>query len=163
MYQAAEIARDCGADYIQYRPYYLAPWFGGPESMDIAAFRHELEKCRYLASESFAVLHSADKFERMAANDFSRGYERCHGQQFCGVVTATGDVALCCLHRGHAALNLGNIMESDFKTIWNGERRRQVLEKLNIEKHCPPLCRCDGINEKIEAMLTATPTHPEFL
>lgn len=163
MRSATRIARERGADYIQFRPYYLAPWFGGPRSMDIAEFRRKLSECEGDATDGFSVLHSAGKFERMEHNDYGRNYDTCWGQQFCGVVTATGDVALCCLHRGSKAHNLGNIMESSFSDVWNGERRQSVLAALDVERQCPPLCRCDGINERIEGMLASAPAHVEFL
>jgi MoaA/NifB/PqqE/SkfB family radical SAM enzyme len=164
MRAATLIASACGADYVQFRPYYLAPWYGGPESIDVPAFRRELARCEALARPGrFAVLHSADKYGRLESGDLDRSYARCHGAQFCSVVQADGTVALCCLHRGSPRHALGNIYENDFADIWASPRRAEVAEALDIPRECPPLCRCDAINERLEGMLSDAPQHAEFL
>lgn len=162
MVKASELCADLGVDYIQFRPYYVGNWFGGPDGIDFERYRCAYQQARMLDTEDFKVLHSGPKFDKIEANDIGRNYSVCHGQQFCAVVTATGDVALCCLFRGQEKFVLGSIHKLSFGEIWAGERRRYVLAKLDLDKDCPPLCRCDGLNELLST-LCRTPTHINFL
>lgn len=162
MEASAKICKDVGADYIQFRPFYLGSWFNGPDAIDFDAYNYAYWKCHKMETDSFKVLHSGPKFDKIEHNQLTRGYSKCYGQQFCGVITATGDVVLCCLFRGQERYVLGNITDSTFKEIWNGSRRRQVLDKLNVHRDCPPLCRCDPQNDLLSKMITE-PTHINFL
>jgi MoaA/NifB/PqqE/SkfB family radical SAM enzyme len=154
--------RVLGVDYLQFRPVYLAPWFDGPDGIDIEAYRKIFRRRIDHGTNKYLITQSAVKFDKLARHDLDRKYSFCHGQQFCGVVTATGDVVLCCLMRGVKGAVLGNIYKEAFYDIWNGKRRQEVLKNLNMAEDCPPLCRCDGINEMLEK-LKETPAHVHFL
>jgi len=162
MIEAAKLCNSLEVDYLQYRPYYIGGWFDGPESINIEKYSYLFETARKLQTDKFNTLHSGPKFDKIASGDIRRGYTVCHGQQFCAVITATGDVALCCVLRGKDKFVLGNIKDTTFKDIWNGERRRYVISNLDVSKDCPPLCRCDGINEMLKVM-QGQPTHINFL
>ena len=162
MTDAMGLGNMLGVDYLQFRPVYLAPWFDGPENIDLMAYQKRYGRRWDYVSRSYNITQSAVKFDKLARCDMRRKYSACHGQQFCGVVTATGDVVLCCLMRGVPGAVLGNIYQESFYDIWNGKRRQEVLKNLNMAEDCPPLCRCDGINEMLEK-LKETPAHVHFL
>jgi len=149
-------------DYLQFRPVYLAPWFNGPESIDIELYRRTFEQRKNYFMNNYTITQSAVKFDKLERGDVDRKYSACHGQQFCAVVTSTGDVVLCCLLRGQPQFVLGNIHKESFDDIWNGEYRQHVIKNLNMEKDCPPLCRCDALNEMLEH-LKELPNHVHFL
>ena len=148
--QTAELCRDAGADYVQFRPYYYG-WYGDTsEGLDIPRYRQQYQKAKGYEQPGFRVLQSTVKFDKMEHEDLERHYLACWGQQFCGVITATGDVALCCQLRGDPKFVLGNILHDTFTNVWNGPRRWEVLASLDMDRDCPPLCRCDHINESLQ-------------
>jgi len=159
MEDAMRVVGELGADYLQFRPVYLAPWFNGPASIDFKRYRAEYEKRH---KYNYTITQSAVKFDKLERGDVDRKYSACHGQQFCAVVTSTGDVVLCCLLRGQPQFVLGNIHKESFDTIWNSEYRQHVIKNLNMDKDCPPLCRCDALNEMLEH-LKELPNHVHFL
>lgn len=162
MFNATTLAKILGADYVQFRPYHLDGWWNGPEDLDIERYRSEYRHCQKEEIDGFSVLESSPKFEKLKTGDISRHYRFCHGQQFCATICATGDVTLCCHTRGRAEFTLGNINEQSFAKIWDGDKRQKVLEKLNMAVDCPPLCRCDGINDILEGLSKNRP-HKSFL
>jgi len=161
MLPATENSKAAGVDYIQFRPYYTDGWFGGGSPADPEAYAKAFAACQALATPDFAVLHSGPKFDLLASGKCARDYQECRGQQFCGVITAKGDVALCCLMRGRHEFDLGNIRTHSFREVWDGARRRDVLARLDVAKDCPPLCRCDGMNRWLARI--GEPMHGSFL
>jgi len=163
MKQAVVLCRETGADYVQFRPYYYG-WYGDEsEGLDVERYFREFHQAKRIGQNGFLVLHSEAKFEKLLLGDTERHYSFCWGQQFCGVVTAVGDVALCCLLRGNPRFVLGNILLTSFAEIWNGERRQEVLLNLDMSRDCPPLCRCDHINATLEKYRQENPKHENFL
>jgi cyclic pyranopterin phosphate synthase len=161
MMPAAELADRAGADYCQFRPYYLGSWFGR-HTLDPRRYREEYE--RVAAAFPRVVVQSGDKFKALEQGGCARPYSACHGQQFCGVVCSNGDVTLCCLMRGKPQFVLGNIHEQSFGDIWAGERRQAVLRNLDLKRDCPPLCRCDNLNRILDGLApAAAPQHEAFL
>lgn len=148
MERAALMARDAGADYIQFRPFW-----GQAIPIDAA-----LEDCQRYATDSFRVLSAAQKYDRL---DQPRGYTTCHGSHFAGVIQADGQMPLCCNLRGRPEWYLGNVREDGFRAVWTGPRRAELLARLDVAR-CVPLCRLDAINPLLEEI--ARPMeHEEFL
>jgi len=148
MFSAAAMARDSGAAYIQFRPFVeeAATTFG------IAA---TLEACRSLETETFHVGYLDHKY--IARRLVGRTYDRCHGCHFTAVIQADGNVPLCCLYRGQPNYYAGSILVDSFRSIWEGERLRE-LRAIN-PRVCPPLCRHDTLNELVETCMSPREHH----
>jgi len=149
-----EIARQCSApstppDYLQYRP------FNG----DRTPIDDVLPICQQYSRPGFRVVASQYKYRHFG--EVERPYRKCYAASFVGTIQADGNVALCCFHRGTPDLYLGNMHEQTFEEIWYGERKRQVIESLDLAR-CVPFCRGDGINRSL-CVLDQQPEHEEFL
>lgn len=145
---ATERARDCGADYIQFRPYHR----------DQTPIAMELLFCRQLETTRFRVVSSAPKYATMS---HARPYGTCHGSCFAGVIAADACVYLCCHLRGQAAWSLGSLREQSFRAIWEGPRRQELLADLDV-RECLPQCRLDAANRWLESACQK-PQHEAFL
>ena len=49
-------------------------------------------------------------------------------------------VYVCPYWRGKSRFRIGDLMNNSFKDMWNGERRKKVMEYLDPSKHCPFHC-----------------------
>lgn len=150
MMKATEIAKGLGVDYIQFRPFItLAPH---DETESEAALQRNLEDCKRLEDENFKVIASTDKYEQ--AQRSSIDYSRCHAQQFASmVIAANGKVYACCYGSYLEKFCLGDAKSDDLKSIWESERRQQVISQLNPQTDCPMFCRFDGVNRAVEEFL----------
>lgn len=148
MFSAAVKARNTGANYIQFRPFH---WHPTPIA-DI------LPVLRQFETDRFRVLSSSQKYDRPRNG---RGYTTCHGSYFCGVIQANAELALCCHYRGMPEYSLGSLRQATFADLWNGPRRKQILDRLDVNT-CLPLCRLDSINLLLEDAVTEK-EHKNFL
>lgn len=159
---SAVIAKNAGADYVQYRPYYYGMYGDTSDGIDMTAYRAAYLAASELSTLGFHVVESSGKFAKLEAGELGRTYSYCWGQQFCAVISSTGDVPLCCLLRGQQKFILGNVNDQSFADIWNGPRRMHILAELDVTK-CPPLCRCDGMNDLLQAYINTPVSHEDFL
>jgi radical SAM protein with 4Fe4S-binding SPASM domain len=144
METAAVLCKNIGVDYLQYRPMQIH--HGGEFSYHWTEVNSLIEKCLQHSNNSFKILFSKHKYEMMQNKDYGRNYGKCYGHQFATVISASGDMYVCCHLRGYQKYKLGNIKEQSFMEIWNSEQRRKAYENINF-KDCIPLCRCNTFNQ----------------
>lgn len=149
MLTATKLCRDLNVDYIQFRQY----WHHFTPIDDV------LPICRQYETETFKVRTAEPKFANMF--DRQRPYNLCHGAAFTGVIQADGNVPICCNHRGKPEFYIGNMHEQSLKEIWEGERKRHVLDNMNVHA-CVPLCRNDHHNRFLENVI-AKQDHGSFV
>lgn len=132
---------DLEVDYAQFRPF-IKP-FNKEDLTDFTPIDFDpfLEK----ANSTTNVLYSKHKYDSMAMKDIKRQYKKCYGHQFASVISATGDMYICCHGRGMPSMIIGNIKNNSIKEIWNSEKRQQVIKNIKL-KDCPLLCRADTFN-----------------
>jgi Iron-sulfur cluster-binding domain len=93
-----------------------------------------------------------DSFEDPPTDDFYAGLTNtdCLSYGWCGEIRHNGDVQLCSDSYGNPLYTVGNIWETDLKTIWSGDRRRKVLDEINrkqcFKTHCPHNSRGHHLN-----------------
>jgi len=170
----AELGRDLGVDYVQYRP--LLRRFGEAEldysDPEILA---DMRRARELAAAGFQVVDSEHKYRLIQGGNWRRSYVKCYGQHFAAVVAADGRMYVCCHMRGVEKYRLGDLSRQSLEEIWDSSRRRQVAESVDF-RDCPPLCRCDSFNHilwrlRSEGLEPGVPTsgaparqqHPNFI
>lgn len=139
-----------GVDYLQFRPFHG----------DFTSIDDVIEDCKRFETKNYKVLASTQKYSHFK-DKFKRDYSYCHGSNFVGVIQANSDVTLCCHTRGKKQYVLGNLKEESFKSIWEGEKKKKILEKLDVNK-CVPYCRCDGFNRTLDDIMTPK-QHENFL
>jgi MoaA/NifB/PqqE/SkfB family radical SAM enzyme len=142
--EAAELCKDMGVDYIQYRPFLRLP---GTEEIDYDKTdpMAHIEKALELAAPGFDVLYSKHKYDSMQAHE-CRPYKKCYGHHFATVIAANRCMYICCHMRGFEQYMIGDLKKDKLMKIWYSARRREVYENINF-KDCPPLCRCNTFNE----------------
>lgn len=62
---------------------------------------------------------------------------------------ANGEVSFCIEWGGKPEIIFGNLREQNFDDIWNGEKRKQIIEHVNscmLHKRCPPVCVLHEMN-----------------
>ena len=172
MMSASEMVKGYGVDYIQFRHFETYSSSSERSSMlenkkvvdfDISKFYQNLNKCLVLGNSKFRVSYNRGKFQGIAES-YCRilDYNRCHGSQFTGTITSTGDVYICCVLAGEARFSFGMLGEESFHEIWNGKQRKDVLDGLKIESDCVPFCRCDSMNSFLEPLRRKI-LHVDFL
>lgn len=140
MMDFVDIAIDLGVDYAQFRPYHTAALkdMHRFKKMDFTPFVKR-------GNDKTKILYSKHKYDCIMQGKLKPEYDKCYGHQFAAVITATGDMTLCCHTRGLSKFTLGNIHKSTIYNIWNGDQRKEVINKINVNK-CPALCRANTFN-----------------
>src|SRR3989344_8470392 len=146
-------ARDCGLDYISFKPYSqhlysneTAKLYGDMRYMEVMGEIIEsgdgLVK-RY-NSDSFEVIFRSSRFQDYESEE--RGYNVCRvTPTLWAYIQSDGAIISCSGFWTDERFHLGNIKTQSFKEIWYGEKRRAhlkyVLERLDItecRRTCPP-------------------------
>jgi radical SAM protein with 4Fe4S-binding SPASM domain len=94
----------------------------------------QLEKARRYEDENFRIyaLHSGDEVLEANQDSFDprRSSAKCYISRFWACIGPDGNVYPC----GHCTMagmeSYGNLLEQDFAEIWNGPRRRALLDRL---------------------------------
>jgi len=125
----ARMGRDLGVAYISLR-YVFDPNSSLSESVRLE-MRDQVRSAKSLETDSFRVmLGNLDEACLDTDTSAPQTGERCLGPNLVGVVGAEGEVYACCFLRGNKSFGFGNINEQSFTRIWNGKRRREVMERV---------------------------------
>jgi radical SAM protein with 4Fe4S-binding SPASM domain len=144
MFKAALLAKKIGVDYLQFRPMQVRQ--ADRFAYHWADMQDKINQCLAYADKKFHVLYSKHKYEMAKDDKFGRYYEKCYGQQFATVVSASGKMYVCCHLRGYEKYCIGDLRRNTFKEIWDSPRRKKVLEKIDF-RDCIPLCRDNTFNQ----------------
>lgn len=98
-----------------------------------------------LSDENFQAVFRSNRANKPK---IGKTYTECYALPFHMYIDANGDMWPCCTLVGMDGMSYGNINESSFTEIWLGERRKQVIQKINDMKlnMCTPDCRLDDMN-----------------
>ncbi|MBZ0271945.1 radical SAM protein [bacterium] len=166
--------------------------------MTVAAQRAKETGCRYIGFKRVvadAELFDAEQYMAIEANylvakkdledasfgvmgfriyNFSKGpnatpYDLCLGHHLIGILCANGEMYACCSTRGNPAFSFGSVYESSLTEIWHGEKRREVLARINA-KTCRHICvghtsymRYDHYNDLFSYLARGEKPHGKFL
>lgn len=136
--------RQHNVSYIQFRPVVDAP--------DLSPKNTQLQYLRRYETASFAVL--LDGMEENASR--SNAGLSCRAHSLTTVISGEGNVFLCGRLNIHDWLDpIGNIKDTPFEKIWNGEARaalgRRVLDSTFCEANCPQ-CRLTAVNRLLDRL-----------
>lgn len=165
--KACRFWKDVGVDYFALKPVYKNPNIMEHEENEapLDEVFELMRKAKQLENTSFIVYAKYSQFERVLSSKVqSRGYRSCHGQAFTTFLDPDGKIYICGNMHGNEDFCIGNVVASgSFRAVWEGERRRDILKKLDVTK-CPTGCRMDPLNLIIEDLLSPDPqNHPNFL
>jgi MoaA/NifB/PqqE/SkfB family radical SAM enzyme len=106
--------------------------------------RRQTSAAQSLADDNFRVLSSDfDGADGPAPTNRSFPYRQCLGPNLIGIVGGDGEVYACCFLRGYPEFSLGNVNHEDFQQIWQGARRRAVMQRVR-RGECGRVCVGDN-------------------
>jgi MoaA/NifB/PqqE/SkfB family radical SAM enzyme len=166
--------------------------------MAVAAKRAKAANCRYIGFKRVVadeIIFDAEMYMSIDANylfakrqyedenftvmgfriyNFTQGpggkkYGLCLGHHLVGILCADGGLYACCSTRGHDNYCFGNVHEQSLPEIWHGERRREILARIDA-RVCRNIClghtsymRYDHYNELFEYLADPNKPHGNFL
>jgi len=154
VYEATRKVKDAGIDYFQIKPAVFHPKDNKRqlprEFWETAMILIEAAK-RDFEDENFDVFAKYDQFQAIMAPDYEKSaYEKCRAIFF-PIIEATGKVYHCSQTRGLPEFELGDLNHSSFQEIWESERRKEILENVDVST-CQPVCRCHWLNKMLKTV-----------
>lgn len=155
MAQLPEMAKqlqEIGVDYLTVKPYSQHLHSENAFQIDYNAMLELEEELKGYETEEFSIYFRANAMKKMHCEKY---YSQCYGLPFMTHIDAKGNVWPCVAHIGTEAFCYGNIYEQTFEEIWEGDKRRKIIEQLNaldINKVCREACRLDEINKYLNEL-----------
>jgi cyclic pyranopterin phosphate synthase len=143
----AKELKKIGVNYLTIKPYSQHLHSANQFAVDYNGFIELEEELKTYATKDFSIYFRANAMQKMHQE---KTYTQCLGLPFMAHIDAKGNVWPCVAHIGTEELCYGNIYEQAFEDIWEGEKRQEVVRKLNelnINKMCREACRLDEINK----------------
>jgi len=161
----AEIAKGIGMNYFVVKPYSQHPLSKTQKYKEIkySEYMDLSEKLSKMGSKDFTVIFRLNTMKKW--DEHYKGYDRCFALPFWAYLDSGGNVWGCSVYLGNDKFNYGNIYESSFKGIWEGERRKESLQWVENELdagQCRVNCRMDEINRYL-CRLKNPPEHVNFI
>lgn len=165
----ARLCRDeIGLDYLVVKPYsqHNASLTHVYEGLNYQEFSGLGERLDALNTDRFHVVFREKTMQKHDAGGGAR-YEKCRATPyFWAYVMATGAVYGCSAYLLDKRFEYGNVNESSFQAIWEGERRREnwhhVRHELDIHE-CRLNCRMDEVNRYLDRIERQDVPHINFI
>jgi radical SAM protein with 4Fe4S-binding SPASM domain len=144
----AKILSPMGIDYLVIKPYCQHPLSNNSISPKFK-YKNLLyleEELKRYSRKDFHVIFRSNTMKKIEA---AKPYGQCLGLPFATHITAKGDVYPCSNFVGKEDFVFGNICNKSFEDIWNGQRRRKIMDKIYKKwdvRSCRNACRLDEIN-----------------
>ncbi|MCR5346928.1 MAG: radical SAM protein [Fretibacterium sp.] len=148
----AKQLREIGVDYLTVKPYSQHKHSENHQEINYESLLALEQELRQYTTEDFAIYFRANAMRKM---HHDKPYKVCHGLPFMTHIDSAGNVWPCVAHIGAREFCYGNIYEQPFEEIWNGDKRRQVVEKMrgmDVNKICREACRLDEINKYLDEL-----------
>jgi radical SAM protein with 4Fe4S-binding SPASM domain len=167
MERLAEICRDdIGLDYLVVKPYsqHLFSETHCYEAVDYAPMLEMATRLGKYTTDDFSLIFREHTMKKYLEAD---RYPRCYATPFLwGYVMADGSVYGCSAYLMDSRFEYGNLNDSSFREIWEGEKREQsfrfIRKELDI-KECRRNCRMDEINRYLHRLEERQVPHVNFI
>lgn len=160
----AGVLQKVGVDYLVIKPYSQHPSSINSIKTDFKEEDlNELERVlKSFCTDKFNVI-----FRRNAMENINRQkeYTKCYGLPFAVHISNDGQVYPCNVFVGKEDFSFGNICQDGFISVWEGQQRKNVMEKiaknwdLNL---CRNSCRLEQVNRYLWK-LKNPPAHVNFI
>jgi len=147
----AKICKNAGADNLQVKPYSHHPKSKNDFSVGFSELKELEEKLMEFEDENFKILYRKETMKRI---EEGITYPECYGLPFFALIDAKGNVIPCNLFYDNADFIYGNLYKKSFSEIWEGEKRKKVIDKIRERgiENCRKGCRLDVINRYIHRL-----------
>lgn len=167
MAKVAEVAKSAGCHYIAFKKVILPNRnIFSPELLLNIDSSYIYAK-KSLEDDRFKVI--GFRIYDFTNNGISQPYQICKAHQLIGIVCADQKLYACCSTRGKEDYCFGSFEEQSFEQIWNSERRKEVLERIDSGQ-CRQICvgktsymRYDHYNKLAEYLNSSKNAHTSFL
>lgn len=155
MHQLPDMAkqlREIGVDYLTIKPYSQHLHSENTFQIDYDAMLALEQEVRQFATEDFSVYFRVNAMKKM---HHEKCYPKCYGLPFMTHIDARGNVWPCVAHIGTEEFCYGNIYQNTFEEIWQGDKRKKIIQKLDaldINKVCREACRLDEMNKYLDVL-----------
>lgn len=165
----ARICRDeVGLDYLVVKPYSQHTYSHTRQyqCVDYHGFQDLGVRLQVLNNDRFNVVFRENTMKKHDAGTEAR-YEKCNATPFFwAYVMATGAVYGCSAYLLDHRFEYGNLNDTSFRSIWEGERRREnlafVRNQLDIHE-CRLNCRMDEVNRYLDRLVSGNVPHINFI
>lgn len=145
----AKIASQIGVDYLSIKPFSRHP--NSDKNFDYSKISPEKlslvrEKLFEYQRNNFRIIYRQNSIDRIRED---KHYNKCLGFSFTIRINAKGDVFPCIAFEGRQGFILGNICKDSFREVWEGNRRKRIIEDIYSHwdvENCRKPCRLDEIN-----------------
>jgi len=169
MVELARICRDqIGADYLVIKPYsqHLFSNTHEYQSVNYQGYLALAEQLEALNTDDFQVIFRAHTMQKHEEKPEER-YQKCQATPFVwGYVMADGRVYGCSAYLLDQRFEYGNLNQSTFQEIWQGDKRREnfhyVRQHLDIHE-CRTNCRMDEVNRYLDRLVNQSVPHINFI
>jgi len=147
----ASTLKKIGVDNLQVKPYSHHPSSNNDFVVDTKEYNKLEKDLMKYDSEGFKIL-----FRRATAKRVDAGinYPKCYGLPFFALGDAKGNIIPCNLFYNQEDFTYGNLYKNSFSEIWKGDKRKNVLKKLDEKgvKTCRNGCRLDVMNRYLHRL-----------
>jgi radical SAM protein with 4Fe4S-binding SPASM domain len=156
-----KIFKEIGVDNVQIKPYSQHPLSRNRFCIDYAQYPDIEEKIRQFETLSFQVIFRSKTAQRLS---LKREYQICYGLPFYTLIESDGAIIPCNLFHKNPEFCYGNLYDDSFVAIWNGEKRKHILQELikNKTDYCRDGCRLDAVNRYLYQLKNPHP-HVNFI
>jgi len=157
----AKILKEIGADNLQIKPYSHHPDSLNNLIVDPEQYNEIEQQLKEFDSDNFKIIFRKATIGRVIEGI---NYPECYGLPFFTLIDAKGNLIPCNLFYNKSDFYYGNLYDSSFSEIWQGEQRKQVLQKLKQKgvETCRKACRLDVINRYLHRLKNPAP-HDNFV
>ena len=149
--KAGILSKEIGCDYFEVKPSFDMFHFlqNQPKHVN-ETINEQLDKIRHLEDENFKIISPYTLQESIEGNEVQeKSYNRCLSAELRTVVSPSG-AFVCPYFRGSQNMKIGDPNTQSLKEIWNGDRRKAVINKLDPQKHCRFHCIRHSTNLALE-------------
>lgn len=141
-----------GVDYFTIKPFSQHPQSQQILQVDYSEMLDLEREVKELENDDYKVFFRAHSMKKL---ECKRCYEHCWALPFMVYMDAKGNLWPCIVFMGKDELKYGNINETSFIEIWEGEHRKEILNyfmNMDLEKNCRELCRLDEMNRYLNQL-----------
>jgi len=142
IYDAAVLAKDIGCDYYEVKPTYQFRddavhklMKHDPKLMEEA--KVQIARLDDLTTENFKIIKAINLEYSLNSVDVEqpKSYKKCPSTQLRTTIAPSG-AFICPYWRGKDDYNIGDLNKMTFKEMWDGAKRKEVMDRTNISVDC---------------------------
>lgn len=155
------LGKELGVSYVVIKPF-------SPHQSMLNKQYDSMKYAEYITLAEGLSKHSTEDFEVVARLNAMKStghtYDKCLSTPLIwGYINSKADVLACSAHYENPRFNLGNLNDSSFKEIWQGEKRQALFEEGICIDECRKNCRMNHANIYLDQIANNKVPHVNFI